>query len=44
MEYTVHSEGIRWTIKKSANVIRYIFALALTVSDILRIHIFDLER
>ena len=41
-EYNVRNGAIRWRISTSVRVIRRIFAIALTVSDILMFQMCDL--
>ena len=44
MEYNFHNGLIRWQISQSIKIIFNIFALALTVSEIVMFEIFDLEK
>ena len=44
MEYNFRNIGPGWQISKSTKVVPYMFALALTVSDILTFHIFYIQQ
>ena len=44
MEYNFRNDAIRLQISKSLKVVRCIFVLALTVSEILMFQIADLQR
>ena len=43
LKYNICNDAIRWRMSNSINVILVIFTLAVTVSDILRFEVFDLE-
>ena len=44
VEYNFHNEAIRWQISKSTTIVLCIFTPALTISEILTFHIFDLQK
>ena len=44
MDYAFITDAIRWQISKSIKVVSRIFALALTVNEILTFEIFGLEK
>ena len=44
MEYNIHSDAIGWRISTSTKVIAWNFTLALTVSEILKFEMSDLEN
>ena len=44
MEYNFRNDAIRWQISKSIKVVRSIFALALTFSEMLTFQMFNLQK